>query len=65
MKSNKEIIYNTLPNGLTIAQVPVTCDYSKCGQSGILRGIRMVLGVSIFMITKGIEYKFKRWFHGK
>jgi hypothetical protein len=63
-ESNKEIkekiTYHTLPNGITIAQVPISCDYSK-GQSGIIRGIRMVIGVSIFMIIKGIKYKFEKF----
>ena len=41
--------------------VPVNCDYSREGQkSTILRGIKMVLGVSWFIITQGIKYRHER-----
>lgn len=44
-----------LRNNFKIAQVPVKVVYRK--KSGILRGIRMVLGVLIFIISQGIKYR--------
>jgi glycosyltransferase involved in cell wall biosynthesis len=44
-----------LKNNFRIAQVPIKVVYRK--KSGILRGIRMVFGVLIFIIKEGIKYR--------
>jgi glycosyltransferase involved in cell wall biosynthesis len=46
-----------LKNNFRITQVPVKVVYRE--KSGILRGIRMVLGVLIFIIKEGIKYRFR------
>ncbi len=45
---------------LKIVQVPVSVSYKKI--SGVQRGVRMVLGVLIFIITEGIKYRIEKLF---
>jgi glycosyltransferase involved in cell wall biosynthesis len=52
-----EMLIAAVKNNFKIAQVPVEVYYRK--KSGFLRGIRMVLGVLIFILTEGIKYRFK------
>ncbi|MEM5836549.1 MAG: glycosyltransferase family 2 protein [Candidatus Aenigmatarchaeota archaeon] len=53
-----QMLISAVKNKLKIAQVPVTITYNKI--SGILRGLRMVLGVLIFVIKEGIKYRLKK-----
>jgi glycosyltransferase involved in cell wall biosynthesis len=46
-----------LKNNFKIAQVPVKVVYRE--KSGILRGIRMVVGILIFITKEGIKYRLK------
>ena len=52
-----EMLVAMVKNNLKIAQVPVKVTYRK--KSGISRGIRMVLGVLIFILIEGIKYRLK------
>ncbi len=52
---NSILIY-IVKNNKKIKQVPVRVFYKKV--SGIKRGIRMVLGVLIFIIKEGLKYRF-------
>jgi glycosyltransferase involved in cell wall biosynthesis len=52
-----EMLITMVKNNLKIAQVPVKVTYRK--KSGISRGIRMVLGVLIFILIEGIKYRLK------
>lgn len=45
-----------IKNGLKIKEAPVHIKYN--GISGIWRGIRMVLGVTIFTFQQGLRYRF-------
>lgn len=54
---NRMLIY-VIENGFKIKQVPVKVNYKKV--SGIKRGVRVVLGISIFIIKEGIEYRLSR-----
>lgn len=49
------ILIDALKNKLKIEQVPVKVFYNK--KSGIKRGIRVVLGVLIFIIKEGLKYR--------
>jgi glycosyltransferase involved in cell wall biosynthesis len=51
------ILVQILKNKLRIKHVPVTIIYKK--KSGFLRGIRMVLGVLIFILREGIKYRLE------
>lgn len=56
------IIENTLfiealKKEMRIKQVPVTVKYKE--KSGVSRGIRVVLGVLIFIVVEGIRYRFR------
>jgi glycosyltransferase involved in cell wall biosynthesis len=51
------IFAQVLKNKLKIKQVPVSVFYKK--KSGILRGIRVVLGVLSFIIKEGIKYRLE------
>ncbi len=44
--------------GLKIAQVEVKVKYKKV--SGVLRGVRMVLGVLIYIVIRGLDYRLSR-----
>ncbi len=46
-----------IKNNLMIRQVPVNVAYLR--KSGVARGMRMVLGVFIFIIENGIRYRLK------
>jgi glycosyltransferase involved in cell wall biosynthesis len=52
-----EMLVAAVKNNFKIAQVPVGVSYRK--RSGFLRGIRMVLGVLIFILVEGIKYRLK------
>jgi glycosyltransferase involved in cell wall biosynthesis len=52
-----EMLIAMVKNNLKIAQVPVKVSYRK--KSGISRGMRMVLGVLIFILIEGIKYRLK------
>jgi glycosyltransferase involved in cell wall biosynthesis len=52
-----EMLIAAVKNNFKIAQVPVEVSYRK--KSGFLRGVRMVLGVLIFILTEGIKYRLK------
>lgn len=51
------IVSQVVKNKLRIAQVPVSISYKN--KSNPLRGIRMVLGVWIFIIIEGLRYRLK------
>jgi glycosyltransferase involved in cell wall biosynthesis len=50
------IFVKALKSKLRIRQVPITVIYKK--KSGVLRGIRMVLGVLVFILKEGLKYRF-------
>ena len=52
------ILVQALKNNLKIEQAPVKVKYKKT--SGFLRGIRVVLGVLIFILKEGLKYRLKR-----
>ncbi|MEM5815368.1 MAG: glycosyltransferase family 2 protein, partial [Candidatus Aenigmatarchaeota archaeon] len=52
------IISNAIKEGLKIRNVPVKVFYNK--KSSILRGIRIVFGVLIFIFLEGIKYKLNK-----
>jgi glycosyltransferase involved in cell wall biosynthesis len=49
------ILAQCITNRLRISQAPVNVTYKQ--KSGIVRGIRMVLGIMLFITTKGIKYR--------
>jgi len=49
------MLASAVENSLKIKQVPVNVDYKKV--SSVQRGIKVVLGVLIFIIKEGIKYK--------
>ncbi|MCD6482991.1 MAG: glycosyltransferase family 2 protein [Candidatus Aenigmarchaeota archaeon] len=48
------LLINAIRNSLRIVNVPVSVRYKE--RSRILRGIRMVLGVWLYMVTEGIKF---------
>jgi len=52
------ILVQALKNNLKVEQAPVKVKYKKI--SGFLRGIRIVLGVLIFILKEGFKYRLKR-----
>ncbi len=52
---DNHIVAQVLKNRLKIGQVPVSINYKST--SGVFRGIRMVLGVAIFIIIEGLKYR--------
>lgn len=52
------MLISAIKNGLIIKQVPVKVRYKEV--STITRGIRMVMGILIFMIKEGVKYRFKK-----
>jgi glycosyltransferase involved in cell wall biosynthesis len=52
------LFVEALKKRLKIKQVPVKVSYKK--KSGIIRGIRVVLGVLIFILTQGIKFRFAK-----
>jgi len=51
------VLASAVESGLKIVQVPVRVRYGK--PSGTLRGLRMVLGVLVFIILEGIRFRFR------
>jgi glycosyltransferase involved in cell wall biosynthesis len=51
------ILVYAIRNKLRIAQVPVSIFYKK--KSKILRGIRVVMGVLIFILREGLKYRLE------
>lgn len=49
------MLVDALKNGLRIKQVPVVVHYRR--KSEVVRGIRVVLGVLIFIIREGVKYR--------
>jgi glycosyltransferase involved in cell wall biosynthesis len=54
------IFVHALKNKLRIKQVPVKVFYKKI--SKVSRGIRIVLGVSLFILREGLKHRFGRLF---
>lgn len=52
------ILAEAIEKKLKIVQIPVNVKYKM--RSGIIRGIRIVLGVLIFILKEGIKYRFKK-----
>jgi len=52
-----EMLLALLKNNLRIKQVPVTVLYKE--KAGIVRGVRMVLGVLIFIFVEGVKYRLR------
>jgi glycosyltransferase involved in cell wall biosynthesis len=52
------ILSDAIKNGLRVKQVPVKVFYHK--KSGIKRGIRVVLGVLIFILKEGLKYRLSK-----
>ena len=52
------ILSEAVKKGLRVKQVPVKVFYHK--KSRIARGIRVVLGVLIFILKEGIKYRFNK-----
>ena len=50
------ILKQAVENKFTIKQVPVSVDYEKI--SKVPRGIRIVLGVFVYIISEGLKYRF-------
>jgi len=53
-----QLFVEALKNKLKIEQVPVSVNYKN--KSGILRGVRVVLGVLFFILREGLKYRIKR-----
>ncbi len=52
------ILIGAIKNNLKIEQVPVKVDYHK--KSKIGRGVRMVLGVLLYILKEGLRYRLRR-----
>ena len=52
---DNHIVAEVVKNKLAIGQAPVRIYYKK--NSGILRGLRMVAGVTVFIILEGVKYR--------
>jgi glycosyltransferase involved in cell wall biosynthesis len=52
------ILSDAVKKGLKIKQVPVKVFYHK--KSGVKRGIRVVLGVLIYILKEGLKYRFRK-----
>jgi len=52
------ILSDAIKKGLRVQQVPVKVFYHK--KSGIKRGIRVVLGVLIFILKEGLKYRLSK-----
>jgi hypothetical protein len=52
------ILSDAIKNGIRVKQVPVKVFYHK--KSGIKRGIRVVLGVLIFILKEGLKYRLSK-----
>ncbi|MGC8812782.1 MAG: glycosyltransferase family 2 protein [Candidatus Aenigmatarchaeota archaeon] len=52
------LFIEALKNKLKIKQVPVKVFYKK--KSGVLRGVRVVLGVLIFILKEGIKFRLSK-----
>lgn len=53
-----DMLATMVKNNMKIKQVPVTVRYKA--KSGVRRGIKMVLGVLIFIISEGLKYRIKQ-----
>ncbi|MEM5855489.1 MAG: glycosyltransferase family 2 protein [Candidatus Aenigmatarchaeota archaeon] len=53
-----EMLIAMVKNRLKITQVPVEVIYKKT--SSFLRGVRMVLGILIFVVREGLKYKISK-----
>ncbi|MEM7826236.1 MAG: glycosyltransferase family 2 protein [Candidatus Aenigmatarchaeota archaeon] len=53
-----EMLVAAIRNNLKIGQVPVEVRYKKL--AGIKKGVRMVLGVLIFIVKEGVKYKLSK-----
>ena len=54
------LLSRAVRSGMKIGQVPVTVSYNH--RSGVPRGIRMVVGITLFIILEGLKYRFgKDW----
>jgi glycosyltransferase involved in cell wall biosynthesis len=53
------ILASVIEKKIKFAQVPVSVTYRE--KSGILRGVRVVLGVLYFIILRGLIYNFKKY----
>ena len=54
------MLIKMLKEGFKIAQVPVKVNYEK--KRDVLSGVRMVLGVFIFILVKGISFRIEKFF---
>ncbi|HIQ49668.1 MAG TPA: glycosyltransferase family 2 protein [Nanoarchaeota archaeon] len=52
------ILAEAIEKNLKIIQIPVKVEYNT--KSGILRGIRVVFGVLVFILKEGIKYRLKK-----
>lgn len=55
---DNSILIGAIKNNLKIGQVPVKVDYHKV--SKIPRGVRMVLGVLLYILREGLKHRFGR-----
>lgn len=52
-----DMLASMVRNKMRVKEVPVTVFYKE--RSGVRRGIRVVLGVLIFIFVEGIKYRLK------
>jgi len=55
---DNQLLIRSIRAGLRITNAPVTVHYNH--PSGVPRGIRMVLGVWLFILKEGLKYRFGR-----
>jgi len=55
---DNSILISALKNNLKIDQVPVKVRYHA--KSKVPRGVRMVLGVLLYILREGVRYRFSR-----
>jgi glycosyltransferase involved in cell wall biosynthesis len=53
------LLVNALRGGLRIIQVPVSVEYKE--KRDVLSGVRMVLGILVFILREGIKFRVLRW----
>lgn len=55
---DNSILIGAVTNSLRIHQIPVEVSYQK--KSNVTRGVRIVLGVLLYILREGLRYRFSR-----
>ena len=55
---DNSILIGAIEKNLKVGQIPVKVSYHK--KSGVGRGVRVVLGVLLYILREGLRYRFGR-----